>query len=232
MCVFMWLKSRKRVLLFFGGIASVVVLSLFMPEQWYDRMYSIGQYQEDASAGGRFDAWRFGFSLANARPLTGGGFNVYGYQHIFDIYTPDPGKAARAAHSIYFEVLGEHGWVGFFIFIGLGIAAFASCSWVNRHTRRRTDLRALNDMSRMVQVSLVGFASGGAFINVAHYDLYWHIIAMIVILRVLTEQAIRQPAVQPAAVQPALVRPVIPADVAVPAGARLGGQSGFLIERS
>jgi hypothetical protein len=87
-------------------------------------------------------------------------------------------------------------------------------------------------MSRMVQVSLVGFASGGAFINVAHYDLYWHIIAMIVILRVLTEQAIRQPAVQPAAVQPALVRPVIPADVAVPAGARLGGQSGFLIERS
>lgn len=237
MCFFMWVKSRRRALLFFGGIACVITLSLFMPAQWYERMYSIGQYEEDASAGGRFDSWNFGIRLANARPL-GGGFNVFGYQHIFNVYYPDSVHGlARAAHSVYFEVLGEHGWIGFFIYVSLGVAAFFSCRWVNLRTRDRPDLTSLNDMSRMVQVSLVGFAAGGAFINVAHYDLYWHIIAIIVILRVLTEQALRQPASQTAAAGPIPVampmRPLGAAEVAaVPQGARLGGQSGFLIERS
>lgn len=235
MVLYLWVKSKRRALLAFGGVAALVALGFFMPEKWYDRMYSIGQYETDASAGGRFDAWTFAFKLANARPVTGGGFGVFGHQPTYQQYYPNASGPARAAHSVYFEVMGEHGWIGFFLFLTICATAFLSCSWVNFKTRRREDLRWLNELSRMTQVSLVGFGSGGAFINVAHYDLFWHILAIVVILRVLAERALRtEPAAAPVETSvraPAPVPAGAAAAAALPAGARLGGQSGFLIER-
>ena len=43
----------------------------------------------------------------------------------------------------------------------------------------------MSDLAAMLQVSLIGYAASGAFLGLAYFDLYYHLIALIVILRVL-----------------------------------------------
>ena len=41
----------------------------------------------------------------------------------------------------------------------------------------------------MVQVCLVGYAVGGAFLGLAYFDLYYHLIAVLVILGAIVAEA-------------------------------------------
>lgn len=40
----------------------------------------------------------------------------------------------------------------------------------------------MGDLSRMIQVSFVAYASGGAFLSLAYFDLPWHLLAIVVLL--------------------------------------------------
>ena len=93
---------------FFAVLFALVVFPV-IPEKWHERMSTIGTYQEDRSAMGRVNAWHFAFNLASERPLTGGGFSAF-TNDLFIRYAPDPFDV-HDAHSIYFEVLGEHGFL-------------------------------------------------------------------------------------------------------------------------
>lgn len=77
-----------------------------------------GIYAQDSSALGRLNAWWMAFNLAKAN-FFGGGFAIYNAQ-TFALYAPDP-TDIHAAHSIYFMVLGEHGFVGLALFLLLWI---------------------------------------------------------------------------------------------------------------
>src|SRR3546814_18229588 len=46
-------------------------------------------------------------------------------------------------------------------------------------TAQRPDLHWAGDLARMCQVSLIGFAVAGAFQNLAFFDLYFHLIAIV-----------------------------------------------------
>lgn len=185
---FLWLKSPHK-----GRLAMLLVLAapfLFamMPEQWHNRMESIGTYQSDSSAMGRINAWWMAFNLANDRPIFGGGFDVYD-RHVFGMYAPNP-TDVHAAHSIYFQVLGEHGWVGLAFYLALGILTWRSASLVTRLTKEDPELRWAHQLVTMLKVSLVGFAVGGAFLSLAYFDVPYFIMAIIVATRVLVERTL------------------------------------------
>ncbi|MER2623016.1 MAG: putative O-glycosylation ligase, exosortase A system-associated, partial [Accumulibacter sp.] len=116
MAVYLWLKSPKKV--GFGVFLSLagVLLVIFMPENWSDRMHTISSYEEDASAMGRINAWWTAVNVARAH-VTGAGFDMYS-PVIFSRFAPDP-RDIHAAHSIYFQVLGEHGFIGLFLFLAI-----------------------------------------------------------------------------------------------------------------
>ncbi|HZV64717.1 MAG TPA: putative O-glycosylation ligase, exosortase A system-associated, partial [Telluria sp.] len=57
MFAFMWIKSRKRTAMGAALLCAAPLLLLFMPSQWSSRMDSINDYQLDASAQGRINAW-------------------------------------------------------------------------------------------------------------------------------------------------------------------------------
>jgi probable O-glycosylation ligase (exosortase A-associated) len=168
-----------------GAIAAAPLV----PEQWIDRMESIQNYEEDSSAMGRIEAWTFAWRLALDRPITGGGFLVNRDRDLFFSYVPDAAEE-RAFHSVLFEVLGEHGFVGLAIYLALLFAALANVSSVIRAARKREDLRWASDLVRMMRVSLVGFAVCGLFLNLAFFDLYYHVIALIFCTKLLVEQAV------------------------------------------
>ncbi len=143
----------------------------------------------DMSVQGRFDAWNFAIAVAMDRPILGGGFRAFS-QDKFDIYYP--GVYRRDAHSIYFEILGEQGFAGLFIWFLLHFAGFANGRWVIRRVRHHPELYWARDMASMIQTGLIGYYASGFFLGLAYFDLPYHFIAILVILKIVTRQELEE----------------------------------------
>jgi probable O-glycosylation ligase (exosortase A-associated) len=190
MAVMLWLKSRKKAILLIVLLAAVPLLLSVMTDSWYQRMETIATYEQDSSAMGRIRAWEFSTRMAIARPL-GGGFESYTPENYL-LYAPDLNAINERglvadAHSIYFQVLGHHGFVGLALYLVLLGTAWKAASGVIRQTRSTPDLKWAHDTAAMAQVSLFGFMVAGAFLGLAYFDLIYTLIAVIVITRTLIE---------------------------------------------
>jgi len=172
-------KSRHRMrLALVAGLALAGAVQ-FMPAHWHDRIASIFAYEEDASA----HSWRYGLEVARERPVVGGGFEVFrGNQS-------STRAGYRSAHSIYFETLGEHGWVGLALFLALGVGGYLTARSVVRRASEEHELSWAADLAAMVQVSIAAYAVAGLFLNLATFDLYYHLLAIVVIASSLVRKA-------------------------------------------
>jgi putative inorganic carbon (HCO3(-)) transporter len=184
---FLWLKSKEKVTVGLGLVLVTPLLLAAMPSKWFERMDTINTYQDDESAMGRVNAWKMAVNLAQDRPL-GGGFQIYDYE-TFRLYAPIP-EDVHAAHSIYFQVLGEHGFIGLFIYLTIGVLTWRTCSWVTKHAKPFPDLKWAFDLGLMTQVSLLGFAVGGAFLSLAYFDVPYYLMVVIVATKVLVGREI------------------------------------------
>jgi putative inorganic carbon (hco3(-)) transporter len=190
MGAFLWLKSRQKLGLALLAIIAIPPLIAFMPGQWGERMDSISAYEEDESAQGRFNAWWMAYNLAKERPLTGGGFEVT-TPELFWRYAPNP-VDIHAAHSIYFQALGEHGFVGLGLYLLLGFLTWRTGSWIIRNTEQLKDFQWAFNLATMIQVSLVGFAVGGTFLSLLYFDVPYYLMGAIVVVRILVEKELRE----------------------------------------
>ena len=179
---FLWLKSKNKVGTGLAVIAMVVIVALIMPPQWFDRMNTIDEYKEDNSAMGRINAWQFAINVATHNVL-GGGFNCFSMRQ-FAIYAPNP-LDYHVAHSIFFQVLGDHGIVGLITFLVLMLFAWRTGSRVINFCRDAVELKWASDLAKMSQVCLIGFAVSGAFLSLAYFDLYYDFIIILVVLEKL-----------------------------------------------
>lgn len=184
----LWIKSKEKLAVGLALLLLVPVLLVAMPDKWFERMDTVKTYQEDASAMGRVNAWHMAFNLAKDRPL-GGGFQIYD-RGVFAMYAPVP-EDVHAAHSIYFQILGEHGFGGLALYLLLGILTWRSGNWIVRNTRGIPELQWAADMSMMIQVSLLGFAVGGAFLSLAYFDVPYYLMVAVVAARVIVEHDLR-----------------------------------------
>ena len=178
MMVFLWLKSRNKVSTGLVLLLLIPLVWLAMPEQWHDRMSTIDDYQTDGSAMGRINAWYFAMEVAKTH-LMGGGFMVFN-PAMFRIYAPNP-TDFHAAHSIFFQVLGEHGYIGLVIFVSIIGTAWLTANKIIKSTRKHAELKWASDFAAMAQVSIIGYAVGGAFLSLAYYDYFWYVVAALVI---------------------------------------------------
>ncbi|NWG40059.1 MAG: putative O-glycosylation ligase, exosortase A system-associated [Hydrogenophilaceae bacterium] len=175
---YLWLKSRNKLITGIYALIAVMLIAMVMPAEWYERMNTIQNYQEDGSAMGRINAWHVAFNVAMER-ITGGGFEMF-LPAVFSQYAPDP-LDVHDAHSIYFEVLGEHGWIGLILWVSVGLLAWLRAGRIIRAGKRDPDLKWAADLAGMVQVSMIGYAAGGAFLGLAYFDLYYHLIVMVLV---------------------------------------------------
>jgi probable O-glycosylation ligase (exosortase A-associated) len=180
-----WKSKNKVVYLMIFAILGYAIYT-YMPESWHERMGTIQTYEEDGSAMGRIRAWRMSVNLALHRPL-GGGYWTF-RPEAYLMYLPEVGPSNTDAHSIYFETLGEHGFVGLGLFLLIGIFTFLACGRIIRRTRNIPDLEWMNGLARMVQVSLVGYATSGLFLGLAYFDYYYALIAIVVGMTVVLQQ--------------------------------------------
>jgi probable O-glycosylation ligase (exosortase A-associated) len=190
MLLFLWLKSPKKLV---PAIVMVMLIPLavaFMPDKWSERMDTIDEYQTDASAMGRINAWYMAFNLANDRPLVGGGFSLWN-GIVFAQYAPDPDDP-HAAHSIYFQALGEHGWVGLILYMSLGVLTWRKGTWIIKKSASLPDLKWAKHLATMIQVSLIGFAVGGAFLSLVYYDVPYYLMIIMLAVSILVEKALAE----------------------------------------
>ena len=178
MGLFLWFKSRNKFMTALMIGSSVIIIASIMPQAWFDRMNTIKTYEQDQSSMGRINAWWTAFNVAKSR-ITGGGMDMF-HPATFDRYAPDPDNV-HDVHSIYFEQIGEQGFIGFAIFITLGLMTWMRCNQIMRLCKKDPGRKWAADLAAMIQVSMIGYASAGAFLGMSYFDLYYHLIAITVL---------------------------------------------------
>lgn len=180
MALVLWWRGKNKFVMAIGMVVVGAVLLSFMPAEWWERMNTIKTYQTDTSAMGRINAWWMAFNLAKAN-FFGGGFFIW-CGPIFAIYAPDP-LDPHAAHSIYFMVLGEQGFIGLFLFLLIFGLVWSTSGRLLTQGRRQPETQWMSDLGGMLQVSLVGYAVGGAFLSLSYWDLPYNLMVMAVVGR-------------------------------------------------
>jgi probable O-glycosylation ligase (exosortase A-associated) len=198
--LFLLSKSQRKLLLGICGIAVLALGYTIMPDTWTQRMDTIQSAGKDDSFQGRVQVWRFSYNIALAHPLVGGGLGASENGAVFNTYSTDYVPFGRAAHSIYFQVLGDHGFAGLLIFLALLGAVWRQCTVVKKRATGRPELAWAMDLATMIQVSWAGYMVAGAALSMAYYDLAYIELGAIVALR----QIVRQVEIVPARPAPNL----------------------------
>jgi probable O-glycosylation ligase (exosortase A-associated) len=177
------IKSRRRAGLIVVAPMLVLAIGAFMPQQYFSRIHTIHNYQHNQSAEGRIDSWKFATNVALANPITGGGFDVWASDYQWNTYGP-PGATHRAIHSIWFEVLGEQGFIGLIIFVSMLLVGWLSLARIRKQARGSPELAWMGDLASMIQVSFVGFVAAGTFLPMPYFDLFYQLIAIVTVMQV------------------------------------------------
>jgi len=182
-----WLRSRRKFLIGILIVMGLLIAIPFLPQEWHERMDTIQTYDQDGSVLGRFNAWRTAWNVAKDRPLIGGGFQMFTWE-TFQRYSPQPDNI-HDVHSIYFELIGEHGFPTFFLFLGLVASCMLSLNRMKKYWRTKSDQWG-SGLCDALFMSFVAYMVGGAALGRVSFDLFYHLIAGVIILKgIMTDEA-------------------------------------------
>lgn len=185
MAIYLWWNGKNKLKMGLFLVLVSTLLIAFMPESWSDRMASINTYEADGSAMGRISAWWNSWNLAFHYPF-GVGFNA-ATPALFARFSPYPDQV-QGAHSIYFLALGNHGFVGLAMFLGIWITTWRSAGWLRNQKDVVPAAKWCGELGALCQVSLIAYFVGGAFLNLTYFDLPYNIMVMVVLTRIWVEK--------------------------------------------
>ena len=190
MTVFYVWKSRHRIkIILLSMVMGVVLLPLvvvLLPQKLVEKFDELVNYDTDGSAISRFWNWEFCTRAGLAHPLNGAGSDFYS-EYAYAKYYPEfldrwPGKV-WSCHSMWFTIFGEHGFPGFIIWIALIGSCFLSLRQLTIYGRGHPELSWIINYADALKLSFVAFLVGGSFFDSAYFDLFFQLIAVVVILR-------------------------------------------------
>ncbi len=181
LAVFLLLQSRRKWLTALAICIGVSGVALLTTDAWTERISTIRDYRQESSALTRLLVWQWTLRYVQEHPF-GGGFGVSEISRIVLPPTPDEEGPqtviGRAFHSIYFEVLGEQGWLGFALFFGMVGAALLAQQEVIRRARRMPGFEWAGDLAKALRASLAIFLACGAFIGIAFQPMFYFLLAV------------------------------------------------------
>jgi len=171
-----------------AAVLAGVVLTV-MPDRFWDRMNTINAPEENRgdSAEGRLHFWNVARAMADAKPLTGVGFD--GFSQSYEAYNSSgefPGE--RAAHSVWFGLLADMGYPGLILFVLLWTSSVWSCWRVSAKCKADPARRDLRVYADALLTSLVAFAVGGTFLSSQYNEMVWHFIGLATTLSFLASE--------------------------------------------
>lgn len=176
---FFWLRSKRKFAILAAGALAVIPAIAFMPSKWSERMTTITEAGQDESFMGRVDAWVINTKFALERPLTGAGLRNPYQRELAEKVDAERAPRAKAAHSIYFEMLGGAGFAGLAFYLALLGAAFLNSSRLQKFGAGSGARPWQSRFAYFAQMSLVVFGIGGASTSLEMWDGYLLVIALV-----------------------------------------------------
>ncbi len=162
---------------------SVFFITQITSDSWKSRMQTIQSAQEDSSFMGRVRAWQVSSAIALENPVFGGGFRAVQTAGVWNRFKHSSGilpfvevdtttKNAIAAHSIWFEVLGDQGFVGLILFSLLIINSFKTRNDIKKIVRDKNlnDKWAI-DLANATSISIIAYCVSGSLLSAAYFEL-------------------------------------------------------------
>lgn len=198
-------KSKHKLPIMLALCLGLVFVYNFAPDRWFDRMSTIQEADQDGSFMGRVIAWKISTLLALDHPILGGGItaiqnheNWHYYARRFGqlsfIPTGPPDDKPHAAHSLYFQLLADVGFVGLGIFLLILFRAWRSCTKLIKQTAKIPELDWINQLARAFQLSFVAYAVSGAALNMAYFEMYYVFIVLVAIQENIVRQYLEKTA--------------------------------------
>lgn len=194
-----FIRSPKKIRNAIIAAPFIIAVISFAPQRWADRMDTIKSVDEDRSFMGRVIAWKQSTLIAMDNPIFGGGFYAVQdlsvwlkyareFRQLDFIPSPEPNtRVAFAAHSIYFQVLGDLGFLGLSIFLAILFTSWHNASGVIRAVRDRPDWHWARDLAKSLQYSIFAYAVAGGGLNMAYFDYSYMVFGILVALRQLVK---------------------------------------------
>jgi probable O-glycosylation ligase (exosortase A-associated) len=198
--VLVW-RSQNRV----AGFAIMFLISVAAwfaaPKSYIDRISTISEYETEGSAKGRLDAWKVAFNMIRSKPLLGVGFDKF--QGNYRRYDPNAteegegGPGTRVAHNSYLQIWAECGTPAFVLYLLLIMLSFLDLWKVRAEAKLRYHSSWILSYTTMFEASLTAFIVGSMFLNRAHFDLFYHMVMIVVVFGVLARKAMSDPQAYP-----------------------------------
>lgn len=189
------LTSRQRLSGLMMFLCGALLVFWLAPESWFSRMDTIGDAQEDSSFMARVEAWQVSSAIALHNPFTGGGLHAVQVQSVWTQFKGQagllsfvdlgpPSEIFRAAHSIYFEVLGDMGFSGLLLFLSILFVGMRNGRRTEALlTRRQSGYEWAIDLSRTLSAVIFGYAVGGASVSLAYSEFIYVIVMLTEVLK-------------------------------------------------
>jgi len=175
-----WLQTRKKLVSGFALAIIGILVVIFAPDRWKERMGTIDDFQTDTSSLTRIKVWQWALDFVRDNPL-GGGFRAYEINVLHmppDAFHPEGWvQRGRAPHSTWFEMLSELGWPGLIMFVTLIIMTFLTLYRVLRRTRGIEEMLWCSDLAKALGMALLVLMAGSTFIGVGFQPWYWLLFA-------------------------------------------------------
>lgn len=209
LAIYLWVRSSHKALFSVGLVLVTLLVGWRVSEKWTARISTMVTYSSDDSAMVRLEVWKWTLDYVEKHPL-GGGFDLYRIDtidlpHKMDASgnaRPDSDEVVvrdssgrvmrdsqgrviqqgRAFHSIYFEVLGEQGWIGLALFLGIAVSSMRGLRKVVKLSKDIPDLEWCRDLAKTLFGSLLIILAGGAFIGIAFEPFIYYLCAACVCL--------------------------------------------------
>ncbi len=201
LALFLFANARQKMPIIISILVVGGVMLAVAPDAWFGRIDSINDTSSNMSFMGRVVAWKISLLGAMDRPFYGMGFHAlmvpevwYKYQPLVNtigvIDTPEMPPYPLAAHSIFFEVLGDTGFIGFGAFCAILGTALLYCRAIIKRCKGRAELIWAVDLARLLQVTVIVYAAAGSAIPYAYFEGYWIVVAIISRLNHTTRQIV------------------------------------------
>jgi probable O-glycosylation ligase (exosortase A-associated) len=180
----MWLRAKRKVLFTIMALIMGGIMFSVTSDKWDARISTVADYQNENSALVRVLVWQWTWNFAQSNPL-GGGFLAFIGNRI-EIPSADGGPAtfqySRAYHNMFFSVLGDHGFPGLGLYVGMLSAALVSLHRARKLTHKLPEHLWCAELAQAVQVSLITMMAGGFFVEIDWTPLVWYLVSMSVCL--------------------------------------------------
>ena len=173
----MFLRSKRKILFIVAAVILGGIMFSVTSDRWTARISTVEDYTSEGSAMGRVLVWQWTLNFVQSHPF-GGGFMTYlGDRIEFPATDGSPPMVSfgKAYHNIFFSILGDLGFPGLVMYLGLIGASLLAAVRARKLTLKLEEHVWCADMAQAVQVALLTICATGMFVDISISPILWYL---------------------------------------------------------